>query len=308
VGRIGVLVVPVYAVLVGLVPRATGAFSADPATYHRYLAIRYRPVEVAAGLGAGLCCVLSAIFLALLMLRGRGRRFGVAGLALALAGAAGTIALTGGVVVRAERLRTPLLHLDWARIDVNAHATSSGAAVLVVSAAAGLTLGWLLLGLGLLLTPGANKGDGVLLMLSAPLLYLGGMALRVLPSLGSFILLAAGLGMVLTGGRMVAAADGAARGTRWRGPPAGPVSAGDPGARPARPGVPVPARATMTGRARCWSTPSATGRSPTSRSTGGGVHGDAAGAADPASARPVSGRWRARGRRAAGRGHPRSRM
>ncbi|HKD98124.1 MAG TPA: hypothetical protein VKB69_11030 [Micromonosporaceae bacterium] len=218
VGRFGVLVIPVYAILAGVLPRASRAFSTDPAAYHRYFAARYRPLEVVAGLGTGLSCVLSAAFLAMLLLRGRGRRYGLVGLGLALAGAVGLLVVTGGVVIRADRLRTPLFHLDWARIDVNAHTMSSAAAVVVVCSAVALTAGWLLLGVGLLRTRGANKGDGVLLMISAPLLYLGGMALRVLPTMGSFILLAAGLGIVVTGGRMVAAADGAGRPLRRRRP------------------------------------------------------------------------------------------
>lgn len=225
VGRVGVLLIPVYAVLVAVAPRSTAAFSTDPTTYARYLAtLRYRPSELVATFGLGLCCVLSAAFLAMLTLRGAGRWLGVTGAALVLIGTGVLLVVVGGVVIRAERLRTALFGLRWARLDIDAHATSTAAAVVVIGAAAGLTVGWMLLGAALLATPGANTGDGVLLMASAPLIYLGGMVLRTLPAMGSFILLAAALGIVLTGGRMVGAADAAARGSRRRRtPPPEPV-------------------------------------------------------------------------------------
>ncbi len=215
IGRYGVLLLPVFAALTIVAPRSSEAFSLDPTVYARYLArVRYRPMELTATFGLGACCVLSAVFLAMLLVRGRGRWWALCGAILAVVGAATMLLSTGGVLVRADRLRPALLHLRWADLNINAGTTSTGGALVVVGGALALTLGWMVLGVALLLTPGANAADGVLLAVSAPMLYLGGMVLHVLPSMGAFVLLAAALGIVFTGGRIVAADGARHRGTR----------------------------------------------------------------------------------------------
>lgn len=213
IGRYGVLLLPVLAVLTVVAQRSADAYSLDPAVYARYLStVRYRPMELTATFALGTCCVLSAVFLAMLLVRGRGRWCALTGALLAVTGAATMLLSTGGVVIRADRLRTAALHLRWSDLDINARTTSTAGAVLVVGGALALTVGWLVLGVGLLLTRGANAADGILLAISAPMLYLGGMVLHVLPSMGAFVLLAAALGIVFTGGRIVAG-GAAARGT-----------------------------------------------------------------------------------------------
>ncbi len=213
IGRYGVLLLPVFAVLTAVAQRSADAFSLDPAVYARYLStVRHRPMELTATLALGTCCVLSAVFLAMLLVRGRGRWWALSGALLAVVGATTMLLSTGGVVIRADRLRSAFLHVHLADLDINARTTSTGDALLVVGGALALTVGWMVLGVGLMLTRGANIADGILIAISAPMLYLGGMVLRVIPSMGAFVLLAAALGIVLTGGR-IAAADPTVRGT-----------------------------------------------------------------------------------------------
>ena len=241
IGRYGVLLLPVFAVLAIVAQRSPDASSLDPAEYARYLStVRYRPVDLAATAALGACCVLSAVFLAMLLVRGRGRWCALSGAALAVLGAATMLLSVGGVVIRAERLRTALLHLRLADLDINAGTTSTGGALVVLVGAVLLTVGWMALGVALLLTRGANIADGVLLVISAPMLYLGGMVLRVLPSMGGFVLLAAALGIVFTGGRGYPQAPRRRRAGRT----------GDPGTRRARAEASALARASVTGRRR----------------------------------------------------------
>lgn len=206
IGRHGVPLLLVFAVLTPVAQRSAAAYSLDPAVYAHYLTtLRYRPAELTATFAMGACCVLSAVFLAMLLIRGRGRWWALSGAALVVLGATMMLLSTGGVVIRAERLRTALLHVNFAELNIDAGTTSTGGALVVVGGALVLTAGWMVLGVGLLLTRGANAADGILLAISAPMMYLGGMVLRVLPSMGAFVLLAAALGIVVTARRIVAA-------------------------------------------------------------------------------------------------------
>ncbi|HEY2793692.1 MAG TPA: hypothetical protein VGJ28_15115, partial [Micromonosporaceae bacterium] len=90
---------------------------------------------------------------------------------------------------------------------VTPQATGTGAAVLVFGGAILLTLGWVLLGFAVMRTHGLNRGDGGLLAIGAPLVFLGGFVLHILPALGAFMFGAAGLGIIVMSGRVAAEAE-----------------------------------------------------------------------------------------------------
>lgn len=204
-GRYGIWILPTFALLTGLTRRSGAAFSADPVVYARYLSVgRYRPMEMATTIGLGILGPLSIVALGALLIRGRGRRFAIVGMSAALAGSTALFVVVGSVIVRAEQIRAPLLRRRLDEVAVTANATGTIAAIITLSGIALLIVGWFLFGIAVIRAPGAGRGDGVLLMVSAPLLYAGGPVSRVIPTMGSFLLLAAGLGIALAAGRMTA--------------------------------------------------------------------------------------------------------
>jgi hypothetical protein len=207
-GRVAVFAIPVFALIAGLFPRSGAAFSSDPLVYANYLAVgRWEPSEVLIVGALGITGVLSIAGLAALVWRGRARVVAVLG---GLCGLLGSIALfwtVGSVVIRQDAVRHALLTLDWSKLAYTAHVTGSTAALYVLGGAALLTIGWILLGVGVLRMPGMNRADGPLLMISAPLMFLGGMVAHVLPTMGSFLMVAAGLGIVFTSDRVPLAGE-----------------------------------------------------------------------------------------------------
>jgi hypothetical protein len=203
-----VFAIPVFALIAGLFPRSGAAFSSDPLVYAHYLAVgRWEPSEVLIVGALGITGVLSIAGLAALVWRGRARTVAILG---ALCGLLGSIALfwtVGSVVIREDAVRHALLTFDWSRLAYTAHVTGSTAALYVLGGAVLLTIGWILLGVGVLRMPGMNRADGPLLMISAPLMFLGGMVAHVLPTMGSFLMVAAGLGIVFTSDRVPLAGE-----------------------------------------------------------------------------------------------------
>ena len=201
-GRYAVLAIPVFALIAGLLPRSSAAFSTDPAVYAHYLATgQWRPREVLATYGLAVTGVLSIVGLASLLFRGRARGFALAGLVAGLAGSAGMLASIGSTVIREDRLPHAVVS-GHRQLAFNAHTVGAGSAFLVIGGALLLTLGWILLGIAVIRTSGMNRADGPLLMISTPLIFLGGMVVHVLPTMGSFLLLAAGLGILAMAGRI----------------------------------------------------------------------------------------------------------
>ena len=201
-GRYAVLAIPVFALIAGLLPRSSAAFSTDPAVYAHYLATgQWRPREVLATFGLAVTGVLSIVGLASLLFRGRARGFALAGLVAGLAGSAGMLASIGSTVIREDRLPHAVVN-GHRQLAFNAHTVGAGSAFLVIGGALLLTLGWILLGIAVIRTSGMNRADGPLLMISTPLIFLGGMVVHVLPTMGSFLLLAAGLGILAMAGRI----------------------------------------------------------------------------------------------------------
>jgi hypothetical protein len=201
-GRYAVPAIPVFALIAGLLPRSSAGFSIDPAVYAHYLATgQWRPREVVATIGLAVAGVLSIVGLASLLFRGRARLFALAGLVAGLAGSAGMLASVGSTVIREDRLQHAVVD-GHRQLAFNADSVGAGSTFLVIGGALLLTLGWILLGVAVLRTSGMNRADGPLLMISTPLIFLGGMVVHVLPTMGSFLLLAAGLGIVVTAGRI----------------------------------------------------------------------------------------------------------
>ncbi len=203
IGRIGLFAIPLLAVVAVLGMRSTQAFSTDPAAYAHFLAHRWSsPMSIALTTATGVLAIISLASLTLLLLHTRVRWLAIAGFVLGTAGAIMMMIEIGAVVVRAQGLAKPIL--DWrlgqAAITASAHGTT--AALLVFGGAALLTLGWMLLGLAILCTYGLNRGDGGLLIVAAPLVFIGGFFLHVLPTMGAFLLGAAGLGILFTAGRI----------------------------------------------------------------------------------------------------------
>jgi hypothetical protein len=201
-GRYAVFAIPFFALIAGLLPRSSAAFSIDPTVYAHYLANgRWRPREASATIGLAVTGVLSIVGLASLLFRGRARGFALAGLAAGLAGSAGMLASVGSTVIRQDHFRHVVVD-GHRQLAFNADTVGTGPAFLVIGGAVLLTLGWILLGGAVVRTSGMNRADGPLLMISTPLIFLGGMVVHVLPTMGSFLLLAAGLGIVVTAGRI----------------------------------------------------------------------------------------------------------
>ncbi len=205
-GRIGICAIPLLAVLAALGLKPSTAFSTDPAAYARFVADRWSsPMAVATTTATGVLTLISVVALALLLYGTRARWLALVGSVFAAAGSVMMMAAVGSVVVRAEGMAKPILHwrLDQARITAEAHGTD--AAVLVLGGAALITLGFILLGLAVMIAKGLNRGDGGLLMVSAPMVFLGGFFLHVLPTMGAFLLGAAGLGIMFTADRIAPA-------------------------------------------------------------------------------------------------------
>jgi Amt family ammonium transporter len=136
-------------------------------------------------LGAGLLGLLALAAVAGLLAGTRWQRLTLAGLVV---GCAGTVMLL------------------WAA--GTAASTRRPGAVLLLGAGL-LMLAWLLNGVAVTGCRALNRGDGYLLMIAAPMLYLGGLfggpALHMLPTLGAMLLLAAGIGLVGTTARLACA-------------------------------------------------------------------------------------------------------
>ena len=208
VGRVCVFAIPIFAVLVGLGQFSLGRFATRPAEYAHYLATgRYSWLGIATTFGVGFFGIISIIGLTLVLRRGGGRWFAISGAIAGLLGAAAMLVALGTLVVRAPRVSRTLLHGQLADVVFNAHTRGAGTATIVLVGAGLLTIGWILLGLAVFLTVGLSQGDGGMLALSAPLVYLGGFFGSTLPTIGAFLLGAAGLGIAAAAGRL-----GAARG------------------------------------------------------------------------------------------------
>ena len=128
-------------------------------------------------LAAGWLSMIAMIAVAALLAGSPTRRCAVAGLVIGLAGSS---------------LLLPLAALPAGQVH---------AATLAAAAIAGT--GWMLLGWAVFRSRLVNPADGILLMLAAASIGAGGYPIKPLPTVGALLLLAAGMGLAWTGGRLI---------------------------------------------------------------------------------------------------------
>jgi hypothetical protein len=206
-GRYAVWAVPVYAVLAGIVAlRHDPSFDTDVKAYEAYLdRDRFTVGHISAVVGLAFFGLVALVGVTALLAGVRGRRLAGTGLVLGLAGAALLLPEVGTLVVRQEAARNALLHGDFSAVVLNAQVRGGGAVAAVLIGALVLTAAWILVGVAVWRSRVMQRTDGVLLMISSPLLYLGGFLLRMLPVLGALLLLAAGMGLAFTATRLTPA-------------------------------------------------------------------------------------------------------
>lgn len=152
------------------------------------LGVATPPGPLVVRLAAGWCSTIAMIALAALLAGSRTRRPALVGLLVGLAGATVLLplaALPAGVAPDGSPLAGGDVHT----------AALAGAAV--------LGAGWLLLGWAVFRSRLVNPADGVLLMLAAVSIGAGSYAARPFPTIGALLLLAAGMGLAWTGGRLI---------------------------------------------------------------------------------------------------------
>jgi hypothetical protein len=202
-GRIGVWGIPILAFLAVLGLATTNAFAKNPIVYANFLATKWSsPMALAVTTATVVFALVSIVGLTLLLLGGRAKWLAVAGAGPGIVGALMMLGGVGSVIVQTQGSAKAIWHGQWSDFAATAQARGTHAAWLVVGGAVLLVIGWILLGLAVMRTRGLNRGDGALLAISAPLVYLGGFVLHLLPALGGFLLGAAGLGIVFTSGRV----------------------------------------------------------------------------------------------------------
>ncbi|WIM98292.1 hypothetical protein ACTOB_001887 [Actinoplanes oblitus] len=152
------------------------------------LGVNVPPGPLPVALLAGWLGAVALIALAGLLAGARTRRIALTGLLVALAGAT---------------LLLPLAALP-AGTGVDAVSLPAGQVPILVELACAICGGGvLLLGWAVFRSRLVNPADGVLLMLAAVALGAGSYAVRPLPTVGALLLLAAGMGLAWTGGRLV---------------------------------------------------------------------------------------------------------
>lgn len=146
------------------------------------------PGPLAVRLAAGWMSTIAMVALAGLLVGARTRRSALFGLLIGLAGSILLLplaALPDGVPPDGSPLTAGQVH----------NAALVGSAV--------LGAGWLLLGWAVFRSKLVNPADGVLLMLAAVSIGAGSYAMKPLPTVGALLLLAAGMGIAWTGGRLI---------------------------------------------------------------------------------------------------------
>jgi hypothetical protein len=209
-GRAAVWLLPAYAVLYGVAAWTSdgglgnGPYPADGGQLHL--------IGWVAAVWLGLLALLA---LTGLLAATRSRRVAAAGL---LASIAGTV-----------------LMLPFAGLAGEAPVFGTTARTLVLAGATCYTAGWLCTGWSVARSGVFSIGDGVLLMIAAPLLGLGGALFGALQTFGAIFVLVAGIGIGYRSGRLVPAAiarDAASASVATAGPGgaggAGPGPGGGP--------------------------------------------------------------------------------
>ncbi|GIE85094.1 hypothetical protein [Actinoplanes regularis] len=152
------------------------------------LGVNIPPGPLPVGLLAGWLAAIALIALAGLLAGSPTRRVAMSGLLVTLAGAT---------------LLLPLAALPE-ETAVDAVPIAPGQVPILVEVACAICgAGMLLLGWAVFRSKLVNPADGVLLMLASVALGAGSYAVKPLPTVGALLLLAAGMGLAWTGGRLV---------------------------------------------------------------------------------------------------------
>ena len=178
--RAAVWLLPAYAVLYGLVAMASdGGVGNDP-----YPADG-QPVYLIGWVAAVWLGLLALLALTGLLAATRCRRIALVGL----------LASIGGMV----------LMLPFAGLEEQAPVFGTTARTIVLVGATFYSLGWFLTGWSVARSGMFSYGDGVMLMIAAPLLGLGGALIGSLQTFGAIFVLVAGIGIGYRSGRLVPA-------------------------------------------------------------------------------------------------------
>lgn len=199
--RAGVWALPAYAVILGVVallqvpdPHADFAGYAAYVTTDRF---RFGHLAALVAVGVGL---LGLLALAVLLAGTPGGGAATIGLLAGMAGAVLTLPLRGLDALARPAIGWSYLRGDaGAAVTINEGVSGSATAAVVGGLAVALgTLAWLLTGYAVRRCGVLNPADGLLLMVAAPLVGLGGVFVGVLPAVGALLLLAAALGLAWT--------------------------------------------------------------------------------------------------------------
>jgi len=191
-GRYAVWALPGYAALTGLASqRQRPVLPLDP-DWHQWALM----------LGSGLLGLVALAGLTGLLAGTAGRRFAAAGLIAGFAGTVTLLPLIGVAAVEAPGAGRAMLRGDWDQVVIADHLRGQTAGIVVLTGAGLFVLAWWLIGVAVLRSRLLSRSDAVLLMIAAPLLYLGGLFLRMLPALGAMLLLAAAIGLAWTAARL----------------------------------------------------------------------------------------------------------
>ncbi|HEX6500034.1 MAG TPA: hypothetical protein VF054_13530 [Micromonosporaceae bacterium] len=152
---------------------------------------RGAPEAPVVGILAAVAQLVGLAALATALTGARGRRYALAALISAIVGTGLLLAtLRTPVVASATGVRPAL---RWSQLAGDAPP------LLVAIGVVAVGLSWLLAGVAIARSRVLGRGDGVLLILAAPLLAIGGAVAGVVPVLGALLVVAAGIG--LTGAR-----------------------------------------------------------------------------------------------------------
>lgn len=222
--RVALWALPAYAlVCLWRAARVTPTRVDEPAEWAAWVTSGgYRWFQVVAGFGGTLLGLIAIIALAALLARARrGRRLAVAGLFAGLAAATlelahlGVAAFVAPVLGEQIRAGDPTAARTYERAYGMGESLPAGPAetltrlgidgplvhggLWLLAAALLVSVAWFLFGLAV--WRGLSRGDGLLILVAAPLLgILGGFLVLAVP-LGALLLAAAGIGIAWTGGR-----------------------------------------------------------------------------------------------------------
>ncbi|MFU8875087.1 hypothetical protein [Micromonospora sp. SL4-19] len=179
--RAAVWLLPAYAILYGLVAMASdGGVGNDPYPANG------RPLYLVGWVAAVWLGLLALLALTGLLAATRCRRVAAAGLLVSIAGV--------------------VLMLPFAGLTEQAPVFGTTARTLVLVGATCYSIGWFLTGWSVARSGMFAYGDGIMLMIAAPLLGLGGALVGSLQTFGAIFALVAGLGIGYRSGRLVPAA------------------------------------------------------------------------------------------------------